>query len=139
MYKYNIGRIGFGIFYLICSLANFFLTPQHSEYMWILCLENVRFSIQRIFLEQFVIPNEKIVILLIVGFEFTVAMLLFSRNIFVKIGLCLGILWVLFVSQFLPFIDIIGHLAFGILQAILLRGVYDETVVEMIQSKIHTE
>jgi len=138
MDKYNVGRIGFGIFYLICSLANLFFGVHNTEFMWAICLENVRFSFYKDFLEQIVIPNEILIVLLIIGFEFTVAMLLFSKAIFVKIGLCFGILWVVLISPYLSLIDVIGHLVLGLLQAILLKGVYDKTVVEMIQSKINT-
>ena len=138
MNKYNTGRIGFGVFYLISSFANFFLTIHNTEFLWIVCLENVRFSIYRDFLELIVIPNEKIIILLIVVLELTMAMLLFSKKIFVKIGLSLGIIWVILISPFLPLADVIGHLVLGLIQATLLMGVYDKTVVEMIQSKINT-
>jgi hypothetical protein len=66
------------------------------------CLENVHFAFYKEFLEQIVIPNEKLIILLIVVFEFIVSVLILSKEIFVKIGLLLAILWVLFIMPFLP-------------------------------------
>ncbi len=133
---YNIGRICLGIFYLVCSFFNLFHTINNTQNLWIICLENVRFSFQKDFIEQIVIPNEKVIVLIIVGFEFVVSMLILSEGIFVKIGLILGIIWVLFVAPFLPINDILGHLILGILQALLLMGSYDTTFLEIIQSKI---
>jgi hypothetical protein len=54
----------------------------------------------------------------------------------VKIGLILGILWVLFVSQFLPINDIVGHLILGGIQALLLLETYDETVFEVVNGVV---
>lgn len=77
--------------------------------------------------------------LLIVVFEFIVGVLILSKEIFVKIGLILGILWVLFIAPFLPLSDILGHLILGILQALLLIENYDITLLEILQSKIQLE
>jgi hypothetical protein len=88
------------------------------------------------FLEEIVIPNEKLIILLIVVFELIVGLFILSEGLFVKIGLILGILWVLSVSTFLPFTDILGHLGLGIFQALLLMGNYDTTFLELLRSKI---
>lgn len=136
---FNVGRICLGIFYLVSSFFNLFHTINNTEYLWTVCLENVRFSFQKDFIEQIVIPNEKVIVLLIVGFEFTVSMLILSEGIFVKIGLILGILWVLFVAQFLPVSDILGHLILGILQALLLVGNYQATLLEIILLKIQSK
>lgn len=136
MSKYNVGRISLGIFYLVACLFNLFHTINNTQYLWTVCLENVRFSFYKDFLEQIVIPNEKLIVLLVVIFEFIVGVLILSKEIFVKIGLILGMLWVLFIAPFLPLNDIFGHLILGILQAMLLMGNYDTTVLEIIQSKM---
>jgi hypothetical protein len=117
---------------------NLFHTINNTQYLWTVCLENVRFSFQKDFLEQFVIPNEKLIVLLIVAFEVIVGVFILSKGISVKIGLILGILWVLFVAPFLPLGDILGHLILGILQALLLMGNYDTTFLEIIVSKIQS-
>ncbi|MHA2307069.1 MAG: hypothetical protein ACXACU_16945, partial [Candidatus Hodarchaeales archaeon] len=109
---------------------------NNTEYLWTICLENVRFPIQREFLEIVVIPNEKIIVLLIVTLEFVMGILILNQGIYVKIGLVLGILWVLLVAQFLPMNDIIGHLILGIIQALLLLENYDLTLIEIIQSRL---
>ncbi|MFW9906584.1 MAG: hypothetical protein ACFFFH_19915 [Candidatus Thorarchaeota archaeon] len=139
MTKYNIGRISLGVFYLIASIANFFHTIHNTEYLWIVCLENVHISFYKEILEVIVIPNEKLVILLVVVFEFIVGALILSKEVFVKIGLLLAILWVLIISPFLPWVDIYGHLVLGMFQALLLRGSYDSTVLEIILSYIQAE
>ena len=128
----NVGRLSIGIFYLVACIFNLFHTINNTEYMWTVCLENARFSFQKEFLVQIVIPNEKLVVLLIVAFEFVVSMLILSKWNFVKIGLTLGILWVLFIATFLPKSDILGHLILGIIQGILLIGNYDATLLEII-------
>jgi len=128
----NVGRLSIGIFYLVACIFNLFHTINNTEYMWTVCLENARFSFQKEFLVQIVIPNEKLVVLLIVAFEFVVSMLILSKGNFVKIGLTLGILWVLFIATFLPKSDILGHLILGIIQGILLIGNYDATLLEII-------
>jgi len=135
---YNVGRICIGVFYLVSSVFNLFHTINNTQYLWTVCLENVRFSFQKDFLEQFVIPNEKLIVLLIVAFEVIVGVFILSKGISVKIGLILGILWVLFVAPFLPLGDILGHLILGILQALLLMGNYDTTFLEIIVSKIQS-
>jgi hypothetical protein len=131
--KFNVGRIIVGIFYLISAGFNLFHTINHTEYLWIVCLENVRFSLQKEFLERLIIPNETIIILLIVSLEIMMGVLILTQGIYVKIGLILGILWVLFVAQFLPMTDIIGHIILGCIQALLLLGTYDEPVSGVIK------
>lgn len=136
MAKFNVGRIIFGIFYLISAGFNLFHTINNTEYLWIICLENVRFPLQKEFLERLIIPNETIIILLIVSLEIVMGILILTQGIYVKIGLILGILWVLFVAQFLPVNDIIGHLLLGCIQALLLLETYDETVFGVIKGVI---
>jgi hypothetical protein len=109
---------------------------NNTQYLWIVCLENVRFSFQTQFLEKIVIPNEKFIVLLIVIFEIIVGLFILSKGLFVKIGLILGIFWVLSIATFLPLDDILGHIGLGILHALLLKGNYDTTFWEIIQSKI---
>ncbi len=130
----NIGRSIFGFFYLISAGANLFHTIHHAEYLWIICLENVRFPLQKEFLERVIIPNETIIILLIVLLELVMGVLILAKGIYVKIGLGLGIFWVLGVAQFLPMIDVIGHITLGCIQVLLLRETYNETVFELIKS-----
>lgn len=136
MEKYNVSRISLGVFYLVAGVFNLFHTVNNTQYLWAVCLENVHFSFYKEFLEQIVIPNEKLIILLVVVFEFTVGVLILSKEIFVKIGLMLAIFWVLIIAPFLPWVDILGHLLLGTFQALLLIGKYDTTVLEIIQSKI---
>ncbi len=136
MNKYNVSRISLGVFYLVACVFNFFHTINNTQYLWAVCLENVHFSFYKDFLEQIVIPNEQLIILLVVVFEFTVGVLILSKEIFVKIGLLLAILWVLIIAPFLPWVDILGHLLLGTFQVLLLIGNYDTTVLEIIQSKI---
>ena len=133
---YNSGRIVLGLFYLVSSFFNLFHTINNTQYLWTVCLQNVRFSFQQEFLEKLVIPNEKFIVLLIVAFEIIVGSFILSKGLIVKIGLILGILWVLFVATFLPLIDIFGHLGLGIFQALLLLGKYDTTFIKMIESII---
>lgn len=132
----NVGRIVIGIFYVFACFINLFHTINNTDYLWTICLENVRFPIQREFLEKIVIPNEKIIVLLIVALEFTMGVLILNQGIYVKIGLVLGIMWVLFVAQFLPMNDIVGHLILGIIQALLLLENYDLTLLDIIKSVI---
>ncbi|MHA2247231.1 MAG: DoxX family membrane protein [Candidatus Hodarchaeales archaeon] len=136
MNKFNVGRISLGVFYLVAGVFNLFHTIHNTHYLWSVCLENVHFSFYKDFLEQIVIPNEQLIILLVVVFEFIVGVLILSKEIFVKIGLLLTILWVLIITPFLPWVDILGHLLLGTFQALLLIGNYDATVLEMIKSKI---
>lgn len=136
MNKFNISRIGLGIFYLIACVFNLFHTIHNTQYMWAVCLENVHFAFYKEFLEQIVIPNEQLIILLVVVFEFIVGVFILSKEIFVKIGLLLAILWVLIIAPFLPWVDILGHLILGMFQAFLLMGNYDTTVLEIMRSKI---
>ncbi len=133
MNLFNTGRIILGLFYLISAGFNLFHTINNTEYLWIVCLENVRFPLQKEFLETLIIPNEKIVILLIVVLEVVMGVLVLTQGVYVKIGLIFGILWVLFVAQFLPINDIIGHIILGCLQALLLLETYDKTVLEIIK------
>ncbi|MFX0173086.1 MAG: hypothetical protein ACFE9L_14330 [Candidatus Hodarchaeota archaeon] len=135
MNLYNVGRISLGIFYLVSSLFNLFHTINNTHYLWMVCLENVHFAFYKQFLEQIVIPNEKLVILAVVIFEFIVGVLILSKEIFVKIGLLFTILWVLFIIPFLPWSDIIGHLLLGTFQTLLLLGNYDRSVLEIIKRK----
>ena len=136
MTLFNVGRIILGIFYLISAGFNLFHTINNTEYLWIICLENVRFPLQKEFLEILIIPNEKIIILLIVTLEIVMGVLILSQGPYVKIGLILGILWVLFVAQFLPMDDIIGHIILGCIQALLLLETYDETIFKVIKGVI---
>ena len=124
------------MFYNLDEISNLFHTINNTDYLWTICLENVRFPIQREFLEKIVIPNEKIIVLFIVALEFPMGVLILNQGIYVKIGLVLGILWVLFVAQFLPMNDIVGHLILGIIQALLLLENYDLTLLDIIKSVI---
>ncbi|MFX0052786.1 MAG: hypothetical protein ACFFAJ_15535 [Candidatus Hodarchaeota archaeon] len=134
MNLYNVGRISLGVFYLVSSLFNLLHTINNTHYLWMVCLENVHFAFYKQFLEQIVIPNEKLVILVVVIFEFIVSVLILSKEIFVKIGLLLATLWVLFIIPFLPWSDIIGHLLLGTFQALLLLGNYNRSVFEIIKN-----
>ena len=134
MNRLNISRIGIGLFYLVSSFFNLFHTMNNTQYLWIVCLENVRFSFQTQFLEKIVIPNEKFIVLLIVIFEIIVGLFILSKGLFVKIGLILGIFWVLSIATFLPLDDILGHIGLGVLHALLLMGNYDTTFWEIIKS-----
>ena len=136
MNTYNIGRISLGVFYLVAGVINLSHTIHNTHYLWSVLLENVHFSFYKEFLEQIVIPNEQLIILLVVVFEFIVGILILSKEIFVKIGLLLAILWVLIITPFLPWVDILGHLLLGAFQALLLMGNYDTTVLKIIQSKL---
>ncbi|MHA2175980.1 MAG: hypothetical protein ACXABI_14215 [Candidatus Hodarchaeales archaeon] len=136
MTVFNVGRIIFGAFYLISAGFNLLHTINNTEYLWIVCLENVRFPLQKEFLERLIIPNETIIILLIVALEIVMGVLILTQGTYVKIGLILGILWVLFVSQFLPINDIVGHLILGGIQALLLLETYDETVFEVVNGVV---
>jgi hypothetical protein len=127
-----------GVFYLIASLVNFFHTIHNTEYLWLVCLENVHISFYKEILEVIVIPNEKLVILFVIVFEFIVGMLILSKKIFVKIGLMLAILWVLIITPFLPWVDILGHLLLGTFQALLFMGTYDKTLLEIIQQNLRS-
>ena len=138
MSKYNVGRISLGVFYLIAGVANLFHTIHNTHYLWSVCLANVHFSFYKDFLEQIVIPNEELIILLVVVFEFIVGVLILTKDFFVKIGLLLAMLWVLIITPFLPWVDIFGHLLLGTFQALLLLGNYDRTVVEILQTKIRS-
>ncbi|MFX1284852.1 MAG: hypothetical protein ACFFB5_14420 [Promethearchaeota archaeon] len=139
MIAHNTGRIGLGIFYLISCFANLFHTIHNTQYLWTVCLENVHLSIYKEFLVQIVIPNEKLIVFLIVVFEFIVAVLILSKELFVKIGLLFGIIWVLIITPFLPWSDILGHLLLGIFQAFLLTGTYDKTLLDILRSTIRAE
>ncbi len=136
MNLFNVARICLGIFYLVSCIFNLFHTLHNSQYLWTVCLENAHFSFYKEFLKQIVIPNEKLIILLIVAFEFIVGVLILSEGFFVKIGLILAILWVLFITPFLPLGDILGHLVLGTLQAILLMENYNTPFWEIIRIKI---
>lgn len=57
--------------------------------------------------------------------------LILSQGIFVKIGLITGILWVLFVAQFLPINDVVLHIILGFIQTVLLLGTYDVLALEL--------
>ncbi|MFX1508385.1 MAG: hypothetical protein ACFFDC_20065 [Promethearchaeota archaeon] len=138
MSKYNVSRISLGVFYLIASLVNFFHTIHYTKYLWIVCLENVHISFYKEILEVIVIPNEKLVILLVIVFEFIVGVLILSKKIFVKIGLMLAMLWILIITPFLPWVDILGHLLLGVFQALLLMGTYDMTVLEIMQQNLRS-
>ncbi len=120
----TVSRVLLGLFYLISAVFNLFHTINNTEYLWAVCLENTRLPIQREFLEKLIIPNEKLVILLIVVLEVVMGYLILNQGVFIKIGLILGIFWVLFVAQFLPLNDIIGHLSLAGVQALLLLGTY---------------
>ncbi|UCG00332.1 MAG: hypothetical protein JSW11_11855 [Candidatus Heimdallarchaeota archaeon] len=139
MEKFNVSRIGLGLFYLIAGVVNLVHTIHNTHYLWSVCLENVHFSFYKEFLEQIVIPNEILIILLVIVFEFIVGILILSKEFFVKIGLSLAILWVLIIAPFLPWVDVFGHLVLGMFQALLLIGNYETTVLEIIQSKISKE
>ena len=133
MTKYNVGRISLGIFYLVSGVFNLFHTMHNTQYLWTVVLDNFHFSFYEDFLIQIVIPNEKSIIFLIVVFEFIVGVLILSKEVFVRIGLILAILWVLFVSTFLPWNDILGHLLLGIFQGLLLNDNYDTSFVEIVR------
>ncbi len=138
MSKYNAGRIPLGVFYLVAGVSNLFHTIHNTHYLWSVCLANVHFSFYKDFLEQIVIPNEQLIILIVVVFEFIVGVLILSKETFVKIGLLFAILWVLIITPFLPWVDIFGHLLLGTFQALLLMGNYDTTVWEILHSKIRS-
>jgi hypothetical protein len=139
MDKYNMSRIILGVFYLVSGVANLFHTIHNTQYLWCVCLENVHFSFYKVILEQIIIPNEQLIILLVIVFEFIVGLLILSKEVFVKVGLLLATLWVITISPFLPWVDVFGHLLLGIFQTLLLRGNYDTSVLAIIQSYIHEE
>jgi len=139
MDKCNVSRVCLGVFYLVSGVANLFLTIHNTQYLWVVCLENVHFSFYKTILEHIIIPNEELIMLLVIIFEFIVGLLILSKEVFVKIGLLLATLWVITISPFLPWVDVFGHLVLGMFQALLLRENYNATVLAIIKSYIQEE
>lgn len=131
----NVGRVLIGILYLFSSLFNLIATLRNPDPLWNFFRETVNITLFETILNNWIIPNSTIVILLVVVFEVITGLLILSSGVLVKVGLIIGILWSISLIPYLaqpPFFYVNAVLA--IIQALLLKGRYKDTLYEMLRN-----
>lgn len=63
----NIGRIIFGLFYIVAAIFNFIYTRHNIQLLWDWLLEGGRISFIKEALQEYIIPNSTLIVTL-VGF-----------------------------------------------------------------------
>ncbi len=132
----DIGRIGFGLGYLVAALFNLTFTLRNPQPLWDFFLENAHFTFYKEFLSNVIIPNASLFILLTVVFEFVLGVLILNKLILAKIGLVFGVVWCIFLLPFFPVgPEMLTNIILAVVQAILLRKEYETTFLEMLRTR----
>ncbi|MFX1465521.1 MAG: hypothetical protein ACFFA5_03515 [Promethearchaeota archaeon] len=132
----NRGRICFGLGYLVAALFNLSFTLRNHQILWDFFLENAHLSFYKDFLTNVIIPNGALFIIFTVIFEIIVGVLVLNKLVLVRIGLVLGLLWVIFLIPLLPLgPEMLTNIILAALQAILLRKEYETTFLEMLRER----
>lgn len=131
----NIGRITFGLVYIVAAIFNFIYTRHNIQLLWDWLLEGGRISLIKEALQKHIIPNSTLIITLVVFFEFITGLLILTNGIYVKIGLALGLIWTLGLIPFFPLGPVTAIDIFLLLiQLFLFRSEYDKTIIELLSS-----
>ena len=130
----NIGRIGFGLGYLVAAIYNLTVTLRTHQLLWDYFLENAHFSFYKDILVNVIIPNGVLFIIFTIIFEIILGVLVLNKLILVKIGLVFGILWAIFLIPILSLgPEMLTNIILAAVQVILLRKEYEFTFLEMLR------
>ncbi len=132
----NIGRIGFGLGYLVAAIFNLIVTLRTHQILWEFFLENAHLSFYKDILVNIIIPNGVLVIIITVIFEIILGVLVLNKLVLARIGLIFGILWVIFLIPILPLgPEMFTNIIIAAVQVILLRKEYETTFLEMLRER----
>jgi len=132
----NRGRIGFGLGYLIAALFNLTFTLRTHQPLWDFFLENAHLSFYKDILINVIIPNGALFVILTVVFEIVTGVLILNKSLIARIGLVLGVLWVIFLIPILPLgPEMLTNIILAAVQAILLRKEYETTFLEILRER----
>jgi hypothetical protein len=132
----NRGRIGFGLGYLIAALFNLIFTLRAPQPLWDFFLKNAHLSLYNDILTNIIIPNGALFIILTFVFEIITGLLIINKLLISRIGLILGVLWVVFLIPMLPLgPEMLTNIILAVLQLILLRREYELTFLEMLRQR----
>jgi hypothetical protein len=132
----NRGRIGFGLGYLVAAIFNLTFTLRAPQPLWDFFLENSHLLLYDDILLNIIIPNGALFIILTVVFEIVTGVLILNKLLISRIGLILGVLWVVFLIPMLPLgPEMLTNLILAAVQLILLRKEYELTFLEMLRQR----
>ena len=132
----NRGRIGFGLGYLVAALFNLIVTLRTPQPLWDFFLENAHLSFYKDILINVIIPNGTLFIIFTAIFEIVLGVLILNKLLIARIGLVLGVLWVIFLIPILPLgPEMLTNIILAAVQVILIRKEYEFTFLEMIRQR----
>ncbi len=114
----NIGRIGFGLLFLVGAVFNLAYTFNHGDVFFGSFEKNAWFPLSRTLVREFVIPQAKVATVAIVLVQVTAAILILS-GIFVETGLIIGAIFAFAAALVSSPGGTIGNLVLGVLQVLL--------------------
>jgi len=131
----NIGRIVFGLVYIVAAIFNLIYTRQNIQLLWDWLLEGSQISFIKEALKKYIIPNSTLIIVLVVLFEFVTGLLILANGTFVKVGLALGLVWTLGLIPFFPVGPATAvNIVLLLIQLLLFRIEYEKTFIELLSS-----
>jgi hypothetical protein len=131
----NIGRILFGIIYIVAAIFNFVFTMQNAQLLWNYLVNEGQVGLLKIILQNYIIPNSKIIITIVILFELTSGILILNKGLYTKIGLTMGVMWTLGLIPFFPLgPPTVVNIVLLIIQVYLLRFEYQDTLLDLVKS-----
>jgi hypothetical protein len=132
----NRVRIGFGLGYLVAAIYNLTFTLRTHQPLWDFFLENAHLSLYKDILINVIIPNGVLIVILTVIFEIVLGVLILNKLLIARIGLIIGILWVVFLIPMLPLgPEMLTNIILSAVQLVLLRKEYEFTFLEMLRQR----
>jgi len=126
----NIGRIAWGIFFLVCSVFNLFVTVPHPEFYGDFA-DLTFFPFYRGLLLNIAEPYGVWISSLVVIFELVTGILILSKNTPARVGLLFTALWLVFLFPSMGWYSL-GTPLLLVIPILLLRYDYPRSLVELI-------
>ncbi len=137
---WNVWRGVVGVFYLAAAIFNTVYTlPKtdepalldgYADGAWFPFIEN--------FTRDVLMPNDQLLMLLVIAFEVAVGLLILSHGVRVDVGVAASVLWVLAILPFLAWPYLLTNIALVVLQGMLLLRRYDTSIWTLIRNAGHS-
>ena len=89
----NLGRIIIGLGYLASAIFNITVTLRDPQPFLNYIIEYGSFDFINNLITKYIVPNSTMILVLVVLCEIITGVLILSKGIFIRIGLLLGIVW----------------------------------------------
>ena len=135
---WNVWRGVIGLGYLVAAGFNLFFTLPRADLSWFAA--NAWWPWLDRFVMEVVVPNQEVVMAVVVVFEVVVAVLLMSQGRRVDLGVAVSVVWVLLLMPFLiPVPMAATNLVLAGLQGILAFRRYDTPIWGLLTGGLRTD